>query len=204
MPTTTNNGWTIPADTDLVKDGAAAIRTLGNAIDTTLGVYSGSGFSLINTTTFSAVSSASAPTNSFTTTYNNYRIVFDATLTTNLFMRLRASGTDDTGSNYVYVVNGLTEGNVADNASSGGASNTFHVGKSASSLQCRVSIDIYSPKLSVVTAYTGQSMNRTNTSAMANWDISGFLNTTTAYDSISFYPSSGTMSGTYSIYGYNK
>ena len=35
MPTTTNYGWTTPADTDLVKDGAAAIRTLGSAIDTT-------------------------------------------------------------------------------------------------------------------------------------------------------------------------
>ena len=35
MPTTTNYGWTTPADTDLVKDGAAAIRTLGNSVDTT-------------------------------------------------------------------------------------------------------------------------------------------------------------------------
>lgn len=34
MPTTTNFGWTTPADTDLVKDGAAAMRTLGNGIDT--------------------------------------------------------------------------------------------------------------------------------------------------------------------------
>jgi hypothetical protein len=36
MPTTTNYGWTTPADTDLVKDGAAAIRTLGSSIDTTV------------------------------------------------------------------------------------------------------------------------------------------------------------------------
>jgi hypothetical protein len=35
MPTTTNYSWTTPADTDLVKDGASAIRTLGTAIDTT-------------------------------------------------------------------------------------------------------------------------------------------------------------------------
>lgn len=34
MPTTSNNfAWTIPSDTDLVKDGASAIRTLGNAVD---------------------------------------------------------------------------------------------------------------------------------------------------------------------------
>ncbi len=36
MPTTSNFGWTTPADTDLVKDGALAIRTLGNGIDTSL------------------------------------------------------------------------------------------------------------------------------------------------------------------------
>ena len=34
MATTTNFGWETPDDTDLVKDGAAAMRTLGNAIDT--------------------------------------------------------------------------------------------------------------------------------------------------------------------------
>jgi len=36
MATTTNFGWTTPDDTDLVKDGASAIRTLGSAIDTTM------------------------------------------------------------------------------------------------------------------------------------------------------------------------
>ena len=35
MATTTNYGWDTPDDTDLVKDGAAAIRTLGSSIDTT-------------------------------------------------------------------------------------------------------------------------------------------------------------------------
>jgi len=36
MPTTTNFGWTTPADTDLVKDGAAAIRTFAGNVDTSL------------------------------------------------------------------------------------------------------------------------------------------------------------------------
>jgi hypothetical protein len=37
MATTTNNGWETPDDTDLVKDGALAMRTLGNGIDTSVG-----------------------------------------------------------------------------------------------------------------------------------------------------------------------
>jgi hypothetical protein len=36
MATTTNYGWDTPDDTDLVKDGAAAIRTLGSSADTTV------------------------------------------------------------------------------------------------------------------------------------------------------------------------
>jgi len=36
MATTTNYSWTTPNDTDLVKDGAAAIRTLGSSADTTV------------------------------------------------------------------------------------------------------------------------------------------------------------------------
>ena len=35
MATTTNYGWDTPDDTDLVKDGASAIRTLGSSVDTT-------------------------------------------------------------------------------------------------------------------------------------------------------------------------
>lgn len=37
MATTTNNGWETPDDTDLVKDGALAMRTLGQDIDTSVG-----------------------------------------------------------------------------------------------------------------------------------------------------------------------
>jgi hypothetical protein len=37
MATTTNFGWTTPDDTALVKDGASAIRSLGSAIDSSVG-----------------------------------------------------------------------------------------------------------------------------------------------------------------------
>lgn len=36
MATTTYYGWTTPNDSDYVKNGALAMRTLGSAIDTTL------------------------------------------------------------------------------------------------------------------------------------------------------------------------
>lgn len=36
MATSPNYGWTEPNDSDYVKDGALAIRTLGDAIDSTV------------------------------------------------------------------------------------------------------------------------------------------------------------------------
>ena len=46
MATTTNYGWTTPDDSDLVKDGASAIRSLGAAID---GTFLGLGKNVIQT-----------------------------------------------------------------------------------------------------------------------------------------------------------
>lgn len=37
MATTSIFGWTTPDDTDLVKNGASAIRSLGSSVDTNLG-----------------------------------------------------------------------------------------------------------------------------------------------------------------------
>jgi hypothetical protein len=37
MATTTNNGWELPDDSDPFKDGALAMRTLGNSIDASVG-----------------------------------------------------------------------------------------------------------------------------------------------------------------------
>jgi hypothetical protein len=47
MATTTNYSWSTPDDTALVKDGAAAIRSLGTAIDST--VFTNAGASIAKT-----------------------------------------------------------------------------------------------------------------------------------------------------------
>jgi len=113
MPTTTNFGWTTPADTDLVKDGAAAIRTLAGNIDTSLVDLKGGttgqflsknsntdldfvfatpasgGMTLISTTTLTG---ASIVLSSIPATYNSLYVVvknyLPATDTDNLQMRV--------------------------------------------------------------------------------------------------------------------
>jgi hypothetical protein len=73
MGTTTNNGWPTPVATDLVKDGWEAIKDLGDAIDTTLGVYSPGGklVQIVNATTTTGVTSAT-------------NVYVDTTLTANI------------------------------------------------------------------------------------------------------------------------
>jgi hypothetical protein len=121
MPTTTNFGWTTPADTDLVKDGASAIRTLGSNIDTSLvdlkggtsGQYltknsntdldyawvtlSAGGMTLISTTTLTG---SSVTLSTIPSTYNDLQIIIQnfrpATDAVNLRMRFNS----DTGTNY--------------------------------------------------------------------------------------------------------
>ena len=68
MATTTNYGWTTPDDSDLVKDGASAIRSLGAAID---GTFLGLGKNVVQT----------AKTDVFTTTSNSFTDVTGLTVT---------------------------------------------------------------------------------------------------------------------------
>ena len=52
MANTTNFGWETPDDTDLVKDGALAIRTLAGSIDTS---FAGVSINAQTGTTYTAV-----------------------------------------------------------------------------------------------------------------------------------------------------
>ena len=81
MATTTAFGWETPDDTDLVKDGAAAIRTLGNSIDTSMSELKGgtTGQLLSKTSNtdmdFTWVASPAAGTwQSYTPTYTNLTV----------------------------------------------------------------------------------------------------------------------------------
>jgi hypothetical protein len=110
MSTTSAYGWNIPDNTDLVKDGALAIRTLGNAIDTSMNTALGtkkSGLVLLNTTSFTSVASQSV-NDVFSATYDNYRLVFAGTYpsgaNTELRLRMRVSGADNTAASYDYSI----------------------------------------------------------------------------------------------------
>jgi hypothetical protein len=204
MATTSNYGWTTPDDTALVKDGASAIRSLGTAIDTSLNTALGTkkaGMVLLNTTSFSGVSSVSLAANSFTSTYTNYKLVITckhATTANDLLLRLRTSGTDNSNNSYrwgrMYVG---TNAATVFGSSSNNTSTSVTIGEIDANMGLNI-IEISNPIAAERTAYSGSSTNTLLQLA------AGFFDNTTSFDACTFYPNGGgNITGTYSLYGYN-
>jgi hypothetical protein len=200
--TTPNYSWPVPTSTDLVKDGATSIEALGDAIDATVFGLPSAGISLINTTTLSAVSSQSI-NDVFSATYSNYLIhiqVTGSTTATDVNFRLRVASVDNSSANY--------------SRSSLFQSSTTISGQRVTAqtqwpgIVGAISTDRQYGDLTVFNPFATQF-----TGAIANtFDLpSGNINqsrrtygttVTTSYTGFTIYPTTGTITGTVSVYGY--
>ena len=223
--TTTNFGWDIPQSTDLVKDGATAIAALGQDIDTAFVDFKGgttgqvlkkssatdldvewgsagsSGLTLINTISFSAVSSAAFPNGTFSSTYDNYRLIINCTGSTGLTIqaRLRVAGVDNTAS--VYVRQRLEAASSSVTTDSATTTLWDDFGRAATVLRT-LSGDIFSPftatPTTFTTTYTAGNSGAPFTTTVGNHSAN------TSFDSLNLICSSGNFTGTASMYGYAK
>ena len=204
--TTPNYGWTVPTSTDLVKDGATAIETLGDAIDASMNTALGTkkaGMVLLNTTSFSGVASTSLTADTFTSAYTNYKILIRITNTTagEMRYRFRAAGSDDTNNNY------NSQFLVADSTGVTGArvinQNTGLLGYLGLNETSFFDITFFSPKASSRSAVQSyESREHGGTNVIIQHHFSNF-NNTTSFDSMTFIPQAGAITGTYSVYGFN-
>ena len=204
--TTPNYGWTVPTSTDLVKDGATAIETLGDAIDASMNTALGTkkaGMVLLNTTSFSGVASQSLTAGTFTSAYKNYKIIIsNVTNSSNnqkLRLRYRASGTDTTGNDY------FRYGAITSSASFVGAfeqDTFFEIGSLSSTASNACFVDL---ELSNIYEATNTSVNFSGFRMGSPTSIIaiGVIFNSTQYDSLTISPASGNMTGTISVYGYN-
>jgi hypothetical protein len=202
--TTPNYGWPVPTSTDLVKDGATAIEALGDAIDATVFAQS-SALTLLKSYTFSAVSSLSFDANTFSSTYDNYKILFTATqsATGYIAIRFRAAGTDDSGSNYYYAMAQARTGGT-QTLTGGGAANLSVPIRGSSTGGVRATLDVMSPKsASLNKSWLGLSTGTDGTGTHVATSFGTYLSST-SFDSLSFFTETGTMTGTCSVYGYKK
>ena len=208
MATTTNYSWTTPDDTSLVKDGASAIRALGTAIDTSMNTALGTkkaGMVLLNTTSFSGVASISLPADTFTSTYDNYKIIgrFSNATTGTVSARMRAAGSDNTTSNYTR----KTIFNYDTTVGAESATTTsWNLGDTMATGIITFTLDVFAPKLSEKTEILVRDMTDQSQGGgpgLVNRSIGLWFITTTSFDAISFF-AAGNITGKIMAYGYNQ
>jgi hypothetical protein len=200
--TTPNYGWAVPTSTDLVKDGATAIETLGDAIDASMNTALGTkkaGMVLLNTTSFSAVSSQSI-NDVFSSTYTNYYIIFDGLTSggSSVWMRLRVSGADDTGSNYTY--QGVRGATTTADAFTGTSTGFLMTSNAAASNQYFTST-VIEPNVATPTYLISNSWQNVPATAQ----LGNYHSLSTAYTGFTLIPiTTGTITGTVYVYGLAK
>jgi hypothetical protein len=203
MGNTPNNNFPFPESTDLVKDGAQAIEDLADAIDTTLGVYapSSSGLELINTTSFSAVSSVSLPASTFTATYKHYKVIFNLDDNNNgmtLTCRMRASGSDDATSVYQQMTTGSSRTGASNNQQSNASS--WQIGTFQQFAHSFI-LDVSQPQLATRTYINGHYTIETSGDFIGR-NLHLLNGASTQFDSMSFIASTGNLTGSVSVFGF--
>jgi len=153
-----------------------------------------------NTTTFTTVTSVSL-NGVFSSLYTNYRIVLECRPTTNdLSYRLRLTGTDVVGTNYsdqFMQCSGTTF--------SGGrrSAQTFaSLVYSANNARVISAFDIGNPAVATTTSMLGSQVF--DGSPLSVITIASLHDVATAYDGFTIFTPTGTVTGTVTIYGYNK
>jgi hypothetical protein len=163
------------------------------------------GLSHISTQTFTGVTEFSFPTNSFTSAFDAYQIVFvheSSSVDTNPLFRLRQTGTNDSTNNYVnQVFQAFGTGSQADAGTD--AQVSLYVGSRTSGL---INLTIANPNKALRTgiittssAYFGGGSTSTN--LRLNYST---FQTNKVFDSCSFISGSGNFTGYASLYGYRK
>jgi hypothetical protein len=179
----------------LTKSGTAAAWSAPEA----------AGLTLITSNSFSAVSSVSV-NGCFSSSYQNYFMACKfATASASdalVNLRFRASGSDDTGTNYS--TNRIRQNAGTIGGSSNPSSNSlWTVATLDNGWQDRSAfkLDIFAPQVSTATVGLGHCSN-ISAGEGRNEIYSHAVQNTTAYDGFSLLVSSGTFGGTIRLYGY--
>ena len=195
------SGYTELAPPAVAPDGVLSLPSGTGTLATQDYAAGAGGLVHINTTTFSAVSSVSVD-DVFTSDYENYRIMFYATTTSNggITTRLRTSGTDNSTSNYNYQDLNAYGTTVVGSRATGQTS--WGLNQLVSPEYNFFTLDLFNPQTATPTVgsmsygYRGSSTSL----QIAQWLIN--FNATTQFDGISFAQNS--MTGTIRTYGYKN
>lgn len=188
-----------PTFTGTPAGPTAASGTNTTQLATTAFVQGASGLTLITAESFSAVSSVSI-NSCFTSTYNNYRITIAGTAssTANIQIRMRAAGTDATGSDYssgsLFISTSATAFEAGNSAANIGLIGRWQSGGNAAT-----SIDIFGPELAEDTRAVSDTGSNTS-----GYTFFFYHNSASAYDGFSIIAGAGNLTGIIRVYGYKN
>jgi hypothetical protein len=190
--------------------GAVSFNTptapaLVQVVPSSVAVGSGSGSAnSAGFVTFTGASSVSL-NGIFNSTYDNYRILVTITSSSasdTVYLRLRASGTDDSSGNYNRTLVESNSGGVTNRYDSGATSLDATVTHSPSANGGGFSFDLARPFLTV---WSVGLLNAAGRGSTGGWvgRAGGFSHSVaTSYDGLTIYTGSGTITGTVAVYGY--
>ncbi len=150
-------------------------------------------------TTFTAVASFTFDS-VFTSTYTNYlmKMIYTTSTTSSVLVKMRVGGSSASTN---YNQNRLygQSGSVGNETATAGTSGLLLI--HSASGQGAATIDIFQPFVAAKTVIMAED---SASDATFNDKINVTHTTATAYDGMEFAVASGTMSGSYTIYGYSK
>lgn len=167
-----------------------------------------SGLTYITGGSFTTVAAVSLTANTFSSTYRNYLLNINITANSSdsnaLNWRGRTSGTDNSNANYSFALGGRR---YSDGLTTTGGNGTSATAGRLTFMQnpmtgCVVSATFFAPQLASTTSFVTSSTGRGVGDPDAALQGGGYFNASTQFDALSFYPATGTISGTYEVYGY--
>lgn len=180
-----------------------------------LAAYNGSawvtqnGLQYVTGASFSAVTSVSLPTNTFTSTYRNYKVIFHltaASTASTITMRARAAGSDKTGGDYWQASSGFNVGGTANSQSDSGTTSFSMGGVDSAFPNYALILDVIGPQVGLPQFFMLGTLFYFDGTTQTGRSIScrKYESPAVAIDSLSFIKTSGTFTGIYRVYGYSE
>lgn len=165
-----------------------------------------SGLVYVTSKTWTTTSSAQQIDGCFTSTYDSYRIIFtgtgSATTITNMSCKMTSGGTPATGI-YAFLVQWSTVANTPYSYWTGGGAANWEVSWIGNEPPNSFTVDLHNPKKASPTTGNATGYGWGSSQVVAG-QFYLFCGNSNQYDGIWFSPTSGTWSGTITVYGYRK
>ena len=171
-------------------------------------IAAASGLTFLDSDTFSAVASVSLPADTFTSTYTNYKVVFvvnAADATRQVFARMRASGSDSTSAIYNNSNGGSNSAGTFVGYGSLSATNWTYPYAGAGGNKLIIVADVSQPQFAEYTFVNGNALGLNG--AASQYDgvaVNQMYVAATQFDAMTFFVSTGNMTGNWAVYGYAK